>query len=145
MADIMELMRMPDQAKRMREYKPQADPMEQKMKELQMENLVLENESLKALVKDRHARAGENIVDAELKRNKAAVEAAKARQINSSTDMSDLQFVKEDEGFAHMEKVELEDLKHAQRLEKDAIDHRANLEQMYAQYLTGDKNIGVRQ
>lgn len=143
MADIMELMRMPDQAKRMRDYKSPPDPMQQKMQELQLENLMLENESLKALVKDRNARAGENIIDAELKQHKAAVEAAKARQINSNTDMSDLKFVKEDEGYSHKEKIEIEDIKHYQRLEEAKRNHIANLQQMYLQAKSGDKNIGV--
>lgn len=143
MADILELMRMPDKAKRLREYKPEPDPIEQKMKELQLENLVLENENLKAQIADRHARAGENIVDAELKRNKAVLELAKARKLNSETDFSDLKFIKEDEGFAHLEKIELEELKHERLMILAREKHKANLEQMYAQHLAGDTNIGV--
>ena len=145
MADIMDLMRMPEQAKRIREYQPQVDPAEEQMKKLQMENLMLENESLKALVKDRNARAGENLIDADLKRAKAVVENAKARRMNSDTDMADLQFIKEDEGYSHLERIELEDIKAAKRAEEEATKHRYNLEQMYAQSLTGDKNIGVIQ
>ena len=145
MADIMELMRMPDQAKRLREYQPQANPLEEKMKQLQLENLVLENEHLKAQVKDKHARADENLVDAELKQYKAQVEKAKARKLNTDSDMSDLKFIKEDEGYAHLERVELEDIKHAQRLESDARKHLANLEQMHQQQKAGDTNIGVYQ
>lgn len=145
MADIMELMRMPDQAKRMREYQPQADPAEEEMKRLQLENLQLENSHLKAKIADANARAGENVVDAELKRNKARVEAAKARKIEGDADLSDLKFIKEDEGYAHLEKVELEDIKAAIRAEEEAAKHRYNLEQMYAQSLGGDKQLGVYQ
>jgi len=145
MADIMDLMRMPEQAKRIREYKPQVDPAEEQMKKLQMENLMLENESLKALVKDRNARAGENLIDADLKRAKAAVENAKVRRMNSDADMADLQFVKEDEGYAHLERVELEDIRAAIKAKEEATKHLYNLEQMLAQAKTGDKNIGVIQ
>jgi hypothetical protein len=105
--------------------------------------LVLENERLKADIADKNARAQENTIDAELKRNKAAVEAAKARKLTSEADMTDLRFIKEDEGFSHLEKVEIEDLKHAQKMEAEMAKHRANLEQMMAQRLAGDKNIGV--
>ena len=143
MADIMELMRMPEQAQRIREYQPEPDPLQQKLKELELEKLMLENKNLEALIEDRMARANENTIDAELKKNKAAVEAAKARKLSSEADMTDLKFIKEDEGFAHLERVELEDLKHAQKLEAEAAKHRANLEQMMAQQLAGDKNIGV--
>lgn len=143
MADIMELMRMPDQAKRIREYQPQPDPMEEQLKKLELERIFLENEKIKAEIQDKLARASENTIDAELKKNKAAVEAAKARKLTSEADMTDLKFIKEDEGFAHMERIQLEDLKHAQQMEKDAANHRANLEQMFAQQRAGDTNIGV--
>lgn len=145
MADIMELMRMPDQAKRLREYKPQADPVEEEMKRLQLENLQLENSHLKAQIQDKQARAGENVVDAQLKGYKAEVEKAKARKLNTDSDMSDLRFIKEDEGYAHLEKIELEDIRSAKKAEEEAAKHRYNLEQMYAQAQSGDKNIGVIQ
>ena len=145
MADIMELMRMPDQAKRLRDYQPQVDPTEQKLKELQLENAMLENQHLKAQIEDKNARAGENIVDAELKRAKIAYENARTRKLGSDADMSDLQFIKEDEGYAHLERVELADIQAAILDEQEAKKHRYNLEQMYAQAQTGDKNIGVIQ
>lgn len=143
MADIMELMRMPEQAKRIREYQPQPDPVQEQLKKLEMERLMLENEKLKADIQDKMARANENTIDAQLKMNKAAVEAAKARKLTSEADMTDLRFIKEDEGFSHLERVELEDIKHAQKMEAETAKHRANLEQMMAQRLAGDKNIGV--
>lgn len=145
MADIMELMRMPDQAKRLREYQPKPDPIQQKMQELEMENLLLENEHLKSQIKDKNARAGENIIDAELKRYKSQVEQAKARKLNSDSDMNDLKFIKEDSGYAHLEKIELSDIVAAQKAEEEAKKHLYNLEQMYAQSQAGDKDIGVVQ
>jgi hypothetical protein len=143
MADIMELMRMPDQAERVRAYKPQADPIAEEMKQLELIKLKLENAVLEATIKDKYARADENTIDAELKKNKAAVEAAKARKLTSEADMTDLKFVKEDEGFSHLEQVELADLKHAQELEKDAAKHRANIEQLLVQQRAGDRQLGV--
>lgn len=143
MADIMELMRMPDQAKRIREYQPQPDPMQEQLKQLELQRLMLENKKLEADIADKMARANENTIDAELKKNKAAVEAAKARKLTSEADMTDLKFIKEDEGFSHLEKVELEDLKHAQRMQQEEAKRQANLEQMIVQQQAGDKNIGV--
>ena len=97
------------------------------------------------LAADPAARAGENIVDAELKRAKIAYENARTRKLGSDADMSDLQFIKEDEGYAHLERVELADIQAAILDEQEAKKHRYNLEQMYAQAQTGDKNIGVIQ
>jgi hypothetical protein len=143
MADIMDLMRMPDQAKRIREYQPQPDPVQEQLKQLELQKLMLENKKLEADIADKMARANENTIDAELKKNKAAVEAAKARKLTSEADMTDLKFIKEDEGFSHLEKVELEDLKHAQRMQQEEAKRQANLEQMAVQRMAGDNNIGV--
>lgn len=143
MADIMELMRMPDQAKRIRDYQPKPDPVQEQLKQLELQRLILENQKLEAEIADKMARANENTIDAELKKNKAAVEAAKARKLTSEADMTDLKFIKEDEGYGHMERMELEDQKHAQRMQTEEVKRRANLEQMYLQQRAGDKNIGV--
>jgi hypothetical protein len=143
MADIMELMRMPEQAQRLRDYQPQPDPVAEQVKQLELQKLQLENMVLQATIQDKTARANENTIDADLKRNKAAVEAAKARKLNSDADMTDLKFVKEDEGFAHLQNVELADLKHAQELEKGAAKHRANIEQLLVQQRAGDRQLGV--
>jgi hypothetical protein len=143
MADIMELRRMPDQAERMRSYEPKPDPVQEQMKQLEIQRLTLENKLLEARVNNFDADAEENRADVELKRRKAMVEEAKARKLTAEADMSDLKFVKEDEGYAHRERVELGDIKHAQKLETDARLHLANLEQMLAQQSAGDQNIGV--
>lgn len=143
MSDIMELMRMPEQAKRIREYQPEPDPIQEQLQQLEMEKLYLENESLKAEIQDRLARAQENNIDAELKRNKAAVEAAKARKLTSEADMTDLKFIKEDEGFSHIEKLESEEQKHLQKLQLEQMRIQANIDQLMLQQRSGDNNLGV--
>lgn len=132
MADIMELMRMPEQAKRIREYQPQPDPLQEELKRLELERLALENQKLRSEIERNMARAGEDQVDIVLKQNKAAVEAAKARKLQTDADLGDLRFIKEDEEIDHKRKMELEEFK---RL--------ANLDQMLLQRQAGDKQIGV--
>lgn len=143
MSDIMELMRMPEQAKRIRDYQPAPDPVQEKIKQLELERMVLENEMLKAEIANNLSKAQENGIDAELKRNKAAVEAAKARKLISEADMTDLKFIKEDEGFSHIEKLESEEQKHILKLQLEKMKIDANLEQMLLQQRSGDNNIGV--
>lgn len=143
MANIMELMRMPEQAKRMREYQPQPDPVAEKLRELEIQKLELLNEKIRGDIADKFARARENTIDAQLKTNKAAVEAAKARKLMAEADMTDLKFLKEDEGFSHREKLELAALQHKQKLIEDYEKHLSNLEQMQLQKAAGDDNIGV--
>lgn len=132
MADIMELMRMPDQAQRIREYQPEPDPMAQQMQQMQMQKLQMEIEKMKADIADKYARAGENEVDRELKMAKAKVENARARKLGSDADRVDLDFLKENEG-----------IKHQQDMEKMEFDRLNKLDQMAFQKDAGDKNIGV--
>ena len=132
MAQIMDLMRMPEQAKKIRDYQPQPDPMQQQMQELEMMRMQLELEKMKADIADKYARAGENQVDRQLKLNKAEVEAAKARKLNSDADMTDLNFLQENAGE-----------KHAREMEKKEFDRLSNLDSMAFQAQQKDTNIGV--
>lgn len=132
MADIIELYRMPDKAKELREYKPQPDPAAEKMKQIELERAMLENEKIKAEIADKYARAGENEVDRVLKEQKAAVEAAKARKLQSDADIADLKFLREDQQLDHREKMEIEDFK-----------RMANIDALRAQSALGDKDLGM--
>ena len=132
MAQIMELMKMPEQAKRIREYKPQPDPLEEQMKQLQLENAKLANAKLKAEVANLYSRAGENDLDKELKAAKAEVEKAKARKLESEADIKDLDFLAKDSGTEFKQKLALEEYR-----------RRANLDSMAFQAMQGDTNLGV--
>lgn len=132
MADIMELMRMPDQAQRMREYQPQPDPMQQQLAQLELQKLTMEIEKMKADIADKYARAGENEVDRELKLRKAQVEEAKARKLGSEADKMDMDFIMKDEGYE-------EQLAY----EKELRDKQHDLDVMMLQARNNDKNIGV--
>lgn len=132
MSDMLELMKMPDKAKVLRDYKPQPDPMAEMAKQLEMEKMQLENEKLKAEIQDRYARADENVIDSRLKTAKAVNEEAKARLTGSQADKLDLDFLEQDEGVSH-----------DREMEKKEFERQANLDSMAFQELYGDKNIGV--
>ena len=122
MADIMELMRMPDKANKIRNYQPQPDPMQEKLRELELNKLMLENKLLEADIADKYARAKENQIDAELKTQKVNVEMAKARKLVSEADKLDLDFLKSDEGIGAYEEMQKADQKHAQALEVKGME-----------------------
>ena len=143
MAQIMDLMRMPEQAEKIRTYQPQPDPMQEKLKEIELQKLLLENKKLEADIADKYARAEENGIDAEYKTWKAEVEKAKARKLGSEADRLDLDFLKEDEGVRHYEDMEKENAKQAHNLQMKEYDRRANLESMMLQARNNDNNIGV--
>jgi len=133
MADIYELSRMPEEAKRLREYQPEPDPVQEQMKQLELERMALENEKIKAEVTWKQSLAQMDPVDAELKMRKAEVEAAKARKLEAEADLKDLEFVAMDEGVSHQQKLEIEERK---RL--------ANLDVLAFQAMNGDTRLGVQ-
>lgn len=132
-AEIAKLSKMPELEKQIREFKQQPDPAQEQAKQLELAKLQMEIEKIKADVADKYARAGENQIDAEVKRNKAAVEAAKARALNSKADLDDLEMLKRDN--------QVDEMNAAQEKE---LDRQHQLRLANLQRLAGDRNIGIK-
>jgi hypothetical protein len=128
MAQILELSRLPDQAANLRRYEPQQDPMEQQMKQLAMEKIRAEIELMKADVTDRVAKAQEYEISAQLKQQKVQVEAAKARNLNSNADLSDLEFLERDSGTSAREKMQELQARHDNEMSKLQAQYMAELD-----------------
>lgn len=90
-AEIARLQKMPELAKQIEEYQPQPDPLAQRMRELEIEKVEVE-------IEERRSRANENYVDIRAKNAKAALDEARVREINSSTDLKDQEFTRKAEG-----------------------------------------------
>jgi len=84
LADIARLRKMPALAKRIEEYEPQPDPMQQQIQQLEMQKLQWEIEKLKS-------ETQENYADAQQK-------GAKASNITADTDKKTLDFVEQESG-----------------------------------------------
>ena len=132
LADIVRLSEMPELEKNIRDFKQQPNPQQERLQEIELQRLILENKKLEADIMDKQARASENTVDAEYKRWKAESEKAKARKLGSEADVMDINFFKENEGIKHKEKLEL-----------DSLKYKANLAQMAFQASQNDTNLGV--
>ena len=139
LADWADLTKMPEEAKKLRERAEQTraqmnqpDPVQEQMKQIELQRLMLENKKLEADIADKLARAGENEVDKLLKMNKAKVEEAKARKLGTDADLGDLKFLKDNEGVDRQESNEMEYAK---------MQHQYNLAEL--QINAGDKNIGM--
>jgi hypothetical protein len=143
MADIVDLHRMPDKAKMIREYKPQPDPMQEQAKQLELAKLQAEVERLKADAAQKIASSQEDEADKVMKMNKAMVEAAKARKLESEADLADLKHIKEDAGYAHLERLELQDQKHAQDMSRRELEAQYNMMLAELQAKNNDSNIGL--
>ena len=129
LADIAKLRKMPDLAKRISEYQPQPDPMEQQKAQHEVS-------LLQAQVQNETAKAQENAVDVELKTAKTETERAKARGMHSGADMTDLDFVEKESGVPGAQRMEEADQKHAQNMESKEHDRLTNLDKAAADSLT---------
>lgn len=98
LADIARLRRMPRLAERLDKWKPQADPIADKARELELEELM-------SRIQLNYAKAQESGMDAEHNRAKVVTEQTiamlnqvKARLLGSQADMSDLDFIEQESG-----------------------------------------------
>lgn len=97
-AKMMKLNKMPDVAKLIEEYQPQPDPYIEEIKQLEMQKL-------KAEIAERMSRATENEADLRLKTANAVLAESKAGNLQSDTDLKDLDFSKKAQGDDFSEKM----------------------------------------
>lgn len=100
-SDICDLYNKPELAKKIREYQPQPDPLQRRLQELQIE-------MLEAQIENERAKGGRAEVDSDLKRAKTDVERAKAENIASNTDKTDLDYLQQYYGIQDKSKQEFE-------------------------------------
>lgn len=91
LADIARLRKMPDLAKQIEEYQPQPDPIQQRMQELELAKLEAE-------VMELQAKAMKLQADAQLSGAKVGTEGAKATNLQSDSDLKNLDFVEQESG-----------------------------------------------
>lgn len=123
MAKIARLRKMPDLAKELEDFVPQPDP-------LAVEKAQLEVELLRAQIRDLDAKANENAVDVGLKEAKTATEHAKARQMHSSADQTDLNFLEQKSGVAHNREIDKQQQKGQQDMALKRVDQEINREKI---------------
>jgi len=101
--DIARLRKMPELAKKIKDYVPQPDPMQQRIQELEIAKLEAEIRKIDSEALENTAEAG--------------LDDAKAEQARSDTDLKDLEFVETESGVTQ-----------ERNLEQDGAQARANLE-----------------
>ena len=125
MGEIARLSRMPELEKKIKEHQPTQDPAAEQMKQIEIERLQLENEKIKADIKDKLARAGENEVDRVVKMNKAKKDDAAARKISSEADKLDLEFLMKNEGTDAKAKQDEDNMKYLRSREDKIADNES--------------------
>jgi len=89
--EIARLRKMPELAQRLEDYQPQPDP-------IAIRKAELENELLQAQINEANSQAQENMAEANLDNSRAAKEQSSARNMDSKTDLQDLDFVEKESG-----------------------------------------------
>lgn len=143
MAQIMDLMRMPEQAKEIRAYQPKPDPLAEKRMQLEIAKLDAEIKKINADTYAKYASAKEDEADKAEKNAKAALVQAQARKLHSESDNLDLKYISDDGQVGFRQKLQEDDMKHTQEMQKREHDRLANLDAMMFQAAHEDKNIGV--
>ncbi len=109
LADIARLRKMPDLAKSIETYKPTPDPYQQMLKQLELEKA-------KADIMERQAVAQERIAQAQLNMAKAGTEGIKQGNIQSQTDINNLDLIEQESG-----------VKQERELQKSSAQAEANM------------------
>lgn len=124
MAQIAQLYRMPDLAKMIMDYKPEPDPMAEQMQQLQMQ-------LLQAEIANTQAKAGENTVDQDVKRAKVQTELAKAKNLNSMADKTDLDYVHQYSGIKEKETLQRQQLQNQFNIDRETLKLLQSPKQQY--------------
>lgn len=91
LSDIATLRKMPTLAQEIKDYEPQPDPLAQQKAQLEIQ-------LLEAQIYNEQAKGNENNANASLDNAKTATENAKVGNINSDTDLKNLEFVETESG-----------------------------------------------
>ena len=109
LAEIATLRKMPHLAKKIEDYAPEPDPIEQ-------EKRALEVELLRAQIQEVSGKAAQTVSTAQLNQVKMGTEQAKQRALGSAADKTDLDFVEQESGTDH-----------ARELQKQGAQAQANM------------------
>jgi hypothetical protein len=115
LADIARLRKMPTLSKQITEYKPQPNPLAQKKAELEIA-------LLEAQVLNERAKGQENAVDVQLKGAKTQTEMAKARNLHSSSDQQDLNYLEQESGLTRQHEIDMKEQDRRTKLDEKAAD-----------------------
>ena len=110
LADIARLRKMPDLAKKIEQYAPEPDPFAQEMQMLGIEER-------KAAIMERQAQAQERMAQAQLNMAKVGTEQVKAGNVQSQTNLNNLDMIEQESG-----------VKQERELEKSKAQSKGNMQ-----------------
>lgn len=127
LAEIARLNKMPDMVRKIENYQPQPDPIQQAMAQKQLE-------LLQAQINLTNAQAMAEGSKGQLNQVKQGTEQAKAGQIQSQTDKNQLSFLQEQNGIKHQQDMEKEQARGDVVLASQALKQQGTIDQIMAQH-----------
>jgi hypothetical protein len=123
LSDIARLRKMPELAKQIAEYQTQPDPLAQQKAQLELQ-------LLQAQIANESAKGQENAVDVQYKTAKTQTEIAKARGLDSQSDLRDLDFLEQESGVGREHENQIAALKHSQNMESKDHSRLSDLDKL---------------
>ena len=121
LSEIATLRRMPVLAKKIKDFQPQPDPLEQERKQLEIE-------LLKAQIAKEHSIVLENRAEAELDYAKVGTEQAKARDVGNTADQKNLDYLEQEAGIKHNRDLDRASQQSKAQAETKLVEHGLNRE-----------------
>ena len=123
LSDIARLRKMPDLAKKIENYQPQPDPMQQKMQQLEVQ-------LMEAKLQNEYAQTEQYKATAMLNNAKAGTEGVKQGNLQSDTDQKNLDFVEQESGVKQERDLQKQGEQARSQGELKQIDHGLKREEM---------------
>ena len=108
---LARLKKLPDLAEDLENYEPPVDPRDAEIKDLQIELLKAQIKNENSKGDDKQADTVKKYAEAELDGAKKVTELAKARALDSGSDLTDLDFIDKNDGISHDREIDLQDKK----------------------------------
>lgn len=116
LSDITRLRKMPELSKRIAEYEPQPDPIQQAKAQLELQ-------LLQAQIAKEYSIVDENTAEAELDRAKTIVEGVRAGNIQSDTDIKNLDFIEQESGVKQERDLQKQGAQARAQAETKILEH----------------------
>lgn len=123
LSEIAKLRKMPTLAKQIENFEPQPDPIQQKLQELEIAKIEAE-------IAETQAKTAKIYQEAELAGAKIDTEGAKARQLSSTADKTDLDFVEQESGVKQARDIQKVGEQARSQAKLKLIDHKFKMEQL---------------
>lgn len=127
LAEIARLRKMPELAHGIESYRPEPDPIQQQLQELEIEYK-------KAQIELMHSQAQENLARSQVQSAKVNTEHARAESLQGDADNKSLDFIQKDTGIKHDRDLDKQVMINQGQNEKEMIKQQGLLDSQFNQF-----------